>query len=314
MVRAGIMLCALLIFASAQADDAVELSPVFVDGTRIEVLDSGVVIRERVDPLDGASLADLLSRLPGVQVRSAGGLGSYSEASLRGSSGRQVRVLLDGLPLDGGGGEAASLSLISPLLLDEVEVYKGRVPIGLGSGLAGTINLHSRRELPAPVVAAAGLGSFGQRQLDLAGQLGDAQLALGTQSADNDFHYVNEYRPYDPEDPDRTESEARQNAATRQHYGLLRWQGPIDVSVHRVNDHQQLPTQLNDASADAELETHSTALALTSPRDADWNFALSHRRSDEVFRDPNSQIGLGAQQTHSRTDRSLLSVGRDLAH
>src|SRR3546814_9587342 len=66
---------------------------------------------------------------------SSGGLGSYGEASLRGSSGRQVRILLDGLPLDTGGGDATSLSLISPFLLERVDVYQGRVPVGLGSGL-----------------------------------------------------------------------------------------------------------------------------------------------------------------------------------
>src|SRR3546814_1258041 len=75
-------------------------------------------------------------------------------------------------------------------------VYQGRVPVGLGSGLAGTINLHTRRELAAPVVYAATLGSFGQRQLDVGAQLGEhVQLALGGQAADNDFHIVNTFKP-----------------------------------------------------------------------------------------------------------------------
>ncbi|WP_428310977.1 TonB-dependent receptor plug domain-containing protein [Hydrocarboniphaga sp.] len=298
---------------SRAADDAapVELAPVVVEGERSELQDSGVVIRVPVAPLGASDLAELLASLPGVQVRSSGGLGSYSEASLRGSSGRQVRVLLDGLPLDTGGGEASSLSLISPLLLDEVDVYKGRVPVGLGSGLAGTINLRSRRELAAPVVGAATIGSYGQRQLDVAGQLSDSlQLALGGQAADNDFRYVNPYKPFDPNDPDRTAKEERQNAATRQYYGLLRYRGPIEVTAHVVDDMQQLPTRLNADDSDAELDTRSYALSLASPEDAAWQSALSHRYTRETFRDPDSQVGLGAQGTVSDTQRTLASLGR----
>ena len=307
------LLLALPCALPALADEApVELAPVLVEGQRIEVQDSGVVISVPVSPLGASSLAELLSALPGVQVRSSGGLGSYSEASLRGSSGRQVRVLLDGLPLDSGGGEAQSLSMISPLLLDEVTIYKGRVPIGLGSGLAGTINLRSRRELPEPVVGAASLGSFGQRQLDVAGQLGDAQLAVGTQAADNDFRYVNKYKAYDPNDPDRTAKEPRQNAGTEQHYALLRYHGPLELSLHAVDDHQELPTRLNSEASNASFDTESYAAALALPASSAWNAALSHRYTRETYRDPDSQIGLGAQETRSETNRTLLSAGREL--
>jgi outer membrane cobalamin receptor len=300
--------------AAARADDnaaPVELAPVYVEGERTELQDSGVVIRVPVAPLGASDLAELLATLPGVQIRSSGGLGSYSEASLRGSSGRQVRVLLDGLPLDTGGGEASSLSLVSPLLLDEVDVYKGRVPVELGSGLAGTINLRSRRELAAPVVGSATIGSYGQRQLDVAGQLSDTmQLAVGGQAASNDFKYVDEYAPFDPNDPERSDKEERQNDATRQYYGLFRYHGPLEITAHVVDDTQELPTRLNAKDSDASLATQSYALALASPENALWQTALSHRYTRETFRDPNSQVGLGAQGTVSDTQRTLGSIGR----
>ncbi|HEY9546566.1 MAG TPA: TonB-dependent receptor plug domain-containing protein [Solimonas sp.] len=292
-----------------RADDGV--ATVTVIGARSELQDSGVVIRVPVAPLESSSLAELLATVPGVQVRTSGGLGSYGEASLRGSSGRQVRILLDGLPLDTGGGDATSLSLISPFLLERVDVYQGRVPVGLGSGLAGTINLHTRRELAAPVVYAATLGSFGQRQLDVGAQLGEhVQLALGGQAADNDFHIVNTFKPFDPDDPDRNDRERRNNAATSQYYGLLRYRGPLIVTAHVVDDMQQLPNQQNSKSADAELDTHTYALSLASPEDARWQTALSHRYTREDYRDPASQIGLAAQDTQSDTQRTLLSIGR----
>ena len=297
--------------ACAPAADDATLPTITVIGERSELQDSGVVIHVPVAPLGTASLADLLATLPGVQVRTSGGLGSYSEASLRGSSGRQVRILLDGLPLDTGGGDASSLSLVSPLLLDSVDVYEGRVPVTLGSGLAGTINLRTRRTLAAPLVYAGSLGSFGARQLDVASQLGDrVQLAFGGQAADNDFSFVNKFKPYDPDDPERHDRERRNNAATRQYYGLLRYRGPLELSAHVLDDTQQLPDRANRSNADAQLDTHSYALSATTPDDADWQAALSHRYTREHYRDPASRIGLGAQDTQSDTRRTLLSVGR----
>lgn len=294
--------------ASLRADDTPTIT---VQGQRTELHPSGVVIEVPVDPLAAADVGDLLSALPGVQVRSSGGLGSYSEASLRGSSGRQVRLLLDGLPLDTGGGEASSLSLISPLMLEQVEVYKGRVPIDLGSGLAGTINLRSRSILPAPLTASASIGSFGQRQLGVAAQLSSAvQLAAGTQAADNDYDYVNPFRAFDPTDPDRARAESRKNAGTEQHFALLRYNGFARVSAQVQHDRQQLPTRSNFATTRTELDTRSYALSVATPQDRRWHGVLSHRDTRERFRDPASELGLGAQDSTDHTQRSLLRLSR----
>ncbi|MGQ0502152.1 MAG: TonB-dependent receptor plug domain-containing protein [Panacagrimonas sp.] len=287
------------------------LPEVTVVGEQVALHTSGVSIRVPVDPLGATSLANLLGALPGVQVRSSGGLGSYSEASLRGSSGRQVRLLLDGLPLDTGGGDATSLSLVSPLLLESVDIYKGRVPVNLGAGLAGTLNLRTRRVLPAPVVGSASIGSFGQRQLGAAAQLSSTvQLSAATQAADNDFRYVNGFGAFDPGDPNRSRERERENAATAQNVALLRYQGAMRVDAQLLDDRQELPTRANNASDNAELDTRAYGLSLATPEDADWQAVLSHRFTRERFMDRESQIGLGGQDSQSDTRRSLLRLGR----
>lgn len=309
---AAISLWPLLLHAEEPA--AVALPEVPVQAEAVELRDSGVVVRLPVDPLDGADLAELLSTVPGVQVRSAGGVGSYSEASLRGSNGRQVRLLLDGLPMDSGGGEATSLSLINPLLLEDVEVYQGRVPVSLGSGLAGTINLRSRDVLPAPLTGSASLGSFGQQSIHAAAQLSDTlQLSAGTQKADNDFRYRNLFKAFDPTDPERRRREPRQNAGTEQHYGLLRWRGPALVTLHAVDDLQELPTRLNSTASSADLGTRSWALAVATPEGSAWQSTLAHRHTREHYRDPDSQLGLASQDSVSNTHHTLFSLGRRFA-
>lgn len=298
---------------STEAQEPV-LETIVVEGTRAKVEGAGVVLNVPVDPLEATDLAELLSTLPGVQVRSSGGLGSYSEASLRGSSGRQVRILLDGLPLDVGGGEATSLSLVNPLLLDEVNVYQGRVPVSLGSGLAGSIDLRTRRQLAEPLVGSLGLGSLGERQASAGAQFGDdVQLIGGYQHADNDFRYVNPFKPFDPADPERKDKEKRRNAGTEQTYGLFRYHGPLVFTLHGVEDEQELPTRLNRDSTRTDLRTRSLGASLTTPADATWQASLSHRYTDERYRDPDSEFGVGgAQETHQQSRATQMSVGREL--
>lgn len=314
---AAVLCCASL--TPTQADDTTTLlPPIEVDAIASELVETGVVIQVPVDPLGPSELSELLATLPGVQVRSSGGLGAYSEASLRGSNGRQVQLLLDGLPLNTGGGEATSLSLVSPLLLDHVDVYQGRVPLGLGSGLAGSIDLRTPEQLGQPLRAAIRLGSFGERQLHIAAQTGPhLQLAAGTQRADNDFDYVNTYRAYDPDDPNRERSEARQNAGTEQTYGLLRYQGAVRVLLHAVDGTQELPTRLNAADTRTALDTRSYAMALSNRPDTTLSWSLSHRYTREHFRDPASELGLAAQDTVGDTHLSSAGIGGDyfgLAH
>lgn len=283
-----------------------------VIGTQAELQRSGVVLSVPVDPLASTDLAGLLASLPGVQIRSSGGLGSYSEASLRGSSGRQVRILLDGLPLDVGGGEATSLSLVSPLLLEQVDVYQGRVPVQLGSGAAGSINLRSRRTLPEPLVGTLASGSLGEQQIGFGAQLGAAtQLLAGHQEADNDFLFRNAFKPFDPDDPDRRARERRHNAGTRQTYGLLKFNGPLLFSLHGVRDEQELPTRLNRPTTQTALQTRSLGAAIATPEDADWIMSLSHRLTREHYLDPASELGLGsAQDLEQRTSATQLELGR----
>lgn len=296
MSLAAVLCCPLTTFADTA------LPPLTVAGVNAELDQSGVQLRVPVDPLLASDLPSLLATLPGVQVRRSGGLGAYSEASLRGSNGRQVRILLDGQPLDGGGGEATSLALISPLMLHDVTVHKGRVPVDLAGGLAGSIHLRTPEVLRAPLLGSVSLGSFGERQAHAAAQLAtDVQLAAGLQQADNDFKYRNAFKPFDPTDPDRRRRERRLNADTAQRYALLSLRAPLRVQAHVIDDAQSLPTRLNLPDQTAQLDTRAYGLSIAGDTSARWHHRLSTRWLDERFRDRDSQIGLGAQDSRSRT-------------
>ncbi|MET0343027.1 MAG: TonB-dependent receptor plug domain-containing protein [Polyangiales bacterium] len=86
-------------------------------------------------------LGEVLARAEGVGVRRAGGLGSDQRLSLAGLEGEQVRVFLDGLPLELSG-YPFGLANVPVNALERVEIYRGVVPIQLGAdALGGAVSL-----------------------------------------------------------------------------------------------------------------------------------------------------------------------------
>ena len=107
----------------------------------------------------GTDLNQVLDRTAGVRVREDGGLGSSFSFSLNGFSGKQVRFYLDGIPMDNFGSSLTPNNF--PVnLAQRVEIYKGVVPISLGTdALGGAVNIISRAA-PGYLDVSYGYGSF----------------------------------------------------------------------------------------------------------------------------------------------------------
>lgn len=83
----------------------------------------------------------VLNRVPGMRVLQDGGLGSTLTYTLNGFSGNQIRFFMDGIPMDNFG-SSLSMSNIPVNMVDHVEVYKGVVPVWLGTdALGGAVNI-----------------------------------------------------------------------------------------------------------------------------------------------------------------------------
>ncbi|UVD78788.1 MULTISPECIES: TonB-dependent receptor [Myroides] len=82
-----------------------------------------------------------IDKTSGVRVREDGGVGSTMNVSLNGYSGNQIKFFIDGIPMDNFG-SAFQLNNIPINLANRIEIYKGVVPVGLGSdALGGAINI-----------------------------------------------------------------------------------------------------------------------------------------------------------------------------
>lgn len=105
-------------------------------------------------------LSHALDRISGVRVRESGGVGSGYSFSLNGFSGRQVKFFIDGVPMENFG-SSFQINNIPINLAERLEVYKGVVPISLGSdALGGAINIVTSNKEGKYIDASYSYGSF----------------------------------------------------------------------------------------------------------------------------------------------------------
>jgi iron complex outermembrane receptor protein len=139
----------------------------------------------------------LLATSPGVAVTEQGGLGQLSTVSIRGASADQVKVLLDGVPLNPAAGGGVDLSSIPPQWISRIEVVRGTEGVRHGTGaLGGVVNVVTAPPRAGSWSASLTGGSFGTQQADAQGAVGGEGWGLlgsvaGSRS-DGDFTYVTE--------------------------------------------------------------------------------------------------------------------------
>lgn len=153
-------------------DDAIELTPVEVEGTRlgpapviddaprrVEALESGTLVRRNV-----RSLADAAAWLAGGAPVSPTSTGQGLVVD--GLPAGQLTVLLDGVPISRpqGSPEGPLVDLtaigVDPEQIERIELYRGGGPPGSGVAAGVALNIVTRREpQPFSAYARASLGS-----------------------------------------------------------------------------------------------------------------------------------------------------------
>jgi len=174
-------------FAESSAD-ATDLDSVVVTATRTpqtlaDTLASTTVIdRERIDRLQPDSLADLLRGVPGLTFANSGGLGKQTSVFLRGSSGSQVLVMIDGVRIGSASAGLVAFQDIPVEQIERVEIVRGSFSSLYGSeALGGVIQIFTRRpEAAFSPHASVALGSFDSRRASagVAGKRGNGWYSI----------------------------------------------------------------------------------------------------------------------------------------
>lgn len=266
------------------------------------------------------SLGDILAAAPGVHVDTAGGVGATQTLRIRGATGAEIRILVDGVPLAQDGTGALDLSALPLDNLERVEVYRGALPAALGGeGVGGAINLVTRAPEGGTrsVVRFAG-GSFhtveGSAWLE-AGQgrwRGAAHVA--GQAARNDYAYYDDNgTPYtlSDDDPEARRANAdfrrldvagrarREGLTTRMALSgdvLLRGGGVPGPGAWQASSVRYGDTEARAAARLARVQ--GAAVEAEGTWSGEWG---AHR-----YEDPEGQVGLGTQDLESRLGATAL--------
>lgn len=130
--------------------------------------DVSIVDRQTIERSGATGVADVLSRLPGIEITRNGGVGNTTSVFIRGAETRFTAVYLDGVRIDsqstgGAGWEGIPLSQI-----DRIEVLRGPAAAVYGSdAIGGVIQLFTKRgEEGVSPYAGVGFGSRGLRKIE----------------------------------------------------------------------------------------------------------------------------------------------------
>ncbi|MEO6282394.1 MAG: TonB-dependent receptor [Dyadobacter sp.] len=119
------------------------------------------VINTRLYYKTNQSVLDILRRTSGIKIRTNGGFGAKADFYINGISGKQIKFFLDGVPLSALG-ETQGINLIPLEQTSSIEIYKGVIPVFLGSdALGGAINMVSRNENKNFLDISTAIGSYG---------------------------------------------------------------------------------------------------------------------------------------------------------
>lgn len=173
--------------------DAVHLQETVVTANRIEqplsdlVADMSIVDRETIEAAGAVGIADVLTRLPGVQMVRNGGAGSTTSIYLRGAETRFTAVYIDGVRMDSQSTGGASWQDIPLEAIDRIEVLRGPAAAVYGSdAIGGVVQIFTKKgEGRAKPYVGLGWGSRGtvKAQAGVSGAQGGWDYSLGVSHA-----------------------------------------------------------------------------------------------------------------------------------
>src|SRR5690349_22319522 len=153
--------------------------PLIVTATRAlapapTMRDAAVITREQLEAAGALSLGEVLQREAGIELRSTGGAGQPETIFVRGASGAQTLVLVDGLRVGSATVGTTAIEHIPLEMIERIEIVKGPLSSLYGpDAIGGVIQIFTRGK---SVPYFFGAGNFGTDR--------DARISTGLSTAD----------------------------------------------------------------------------------------------------------------------------------
>lgn len=187
---------------NAQTDTTTQdLGEVLIQENRIQIPFSkqsrniSLVSKLQLETTPARSLAEVLSFVPGVDIRQRGVTGVQSDVSIRGGSFEQTLMLLNGIKLSDPQTGHHMMNIPVPLVnIDRVEVLKGPASRVFGqNAYAGAINVITELSDKRYARIQGYAGDFGMKGINFAGSLpvGNYKQNLAISYDDSNGHWYN---------------------------------------------------------------------------------------------------------------------------
>jgi len=258
----------------AQTDEVRPLSDVVVTATRMArpvgdvVADITIIDRETLERAGPEGLADVLARVPGLEMYRNGGVGNATSVFVRGGESRHTVVLVDGVRLDSqnvSGG--ANWNTIPLSQIDHIEIVRGPTSAVYGSdAVAGVIQIFTKKgEGHFSPSLAFGYGSNNTQTLNFAASGGSDMVdySFGIAGATSDGFNI---RTVSTQNPDAD--------------GYLSNSGNLRVGLQFSPDQRLELTALQsrmDAQYDNGLTKDYRSVNTNSTQSLQWNSQWTER-------------------------------------
>jgi iron complex outermembrane receptor protein len=312
-------------FLPVFAQDAEEMEEIVIEAERedesaAEIKDESafvtIIDSEEIKEVY-TSVSETLEKTVGFTVKRLGGLGSFSTASIRGSSAEQVAVFIDGVPLNTGKSGVVNLSNIPVKGIERIEVYRGSVPLRFRtSAIGGAINIVMKEVQNELFHQFSGsYGSFGTYQINgtstgtlkKVGYMVSATLS-GT---DGDFEFLDDNAtPLNPDDDEFTTRKNNSFESKSVDAKLSFDLAPsfnMEISDSYFDKFEGVPGKGSFQSENASLDTLRNILTLGLKKegffsesiDAEARAYTKYERTN--FKDIDGEIGIGNQDNANTT-------------
>tara|TARA_Y100001951_G_scaffold49809_1_gene39310 strand:- start:1845 stop:3695 length:1851 start_codon:yes stop_codon:yes gene_type:complete len=279
-----------------------------------------VFTRADIERLQARSVPELLRRVPGVQVSSAGGLPSLS---LRGTGTAQTLVLVDGQRIASATSGFARLDYLAIDNIERVEVIRGpRSSLYGADAIGGVIQIFTRGGKPGmnpEVRLAAGSDQTFQRSLSLAAGTEQTRVHLGASLDERDgFDITRDNRGADKD------NDGQRNKALHlklDHQFDTNWKAGLSLNDQRGKNEYDDAYEFAPGTPQDEFRVSSYSGYLDGQLTDIWNSRLELGRSFDRNRAVGSNYNDGLLETtrHSAawinrlqlSERQQLSVGSD---
>ncbi|PRX31101.1 outer membrane receptor for ferrienterochelin and colicins [Orenia metallireducens] len=274
----------------------------------IEVIDE-----EEIKQKNAKNTADLLRDIAGIDVNDYGGVVGSKNISIRGSSSKQVLILIDGVKMNNHQNGVFDLGQVSIEQIERIEVVRGAASALYGANaVGGVVNIITKSGSQEPeTITNVGYGSFGSQTYDLIHRGKDERLGYNVSFSKRES------------DGHRENSElAQENIFTKFNYDLNNYSDLL-LSLQYIDSDKGSPGSEVYPSSTAYQDDETMNLNVQWDRkteDNDSKLAFYYNDQERIYENPDynsyskhqvDKIGVDFNQT-LYYDYNKISYGGEL--